>query len=341
MPRCTRKGCGQEYDASNNTEESCSYHSGGPIFHEGLKSWSCCKDVNKPVLDFDDFIKLPGCTKGSHTDEKPKVESQAPKPSPNVNLASSTQGTTETYSSGPTITRTATPAAPVEPAPPLEEEEEDPSIPVVPGTICRRKGCGKSFISDEVSRGEGEESVCTYHPRPPIFHEGSKGYLCCKRRVLEFDEFMKIEGCKQGKHLFAPRQKEIKSEEFTECRMDHYQTPAQVHVSVFAKQTDKERSVVTIEADQIHLDLYFQGTKRFRRSIDLFGPVDPTESSFKYFGTKVELTLKKADTRSWALLEKTDQQVPIAYTFGVGGRTGTIGSKEIVLDAQNAFRTQS
>ena len=32
----------------------------------------------------------------------------------------------------------------------------------------------------------------------------SKGYLCCKRRVLEFDEFLKIGGCKTGKHLFSP-----------------------------------------------------------------------------------------------------------------------------------------
>lgn len=39
----------------------------------------------------------------------------------------------------------------------------------------------------------------------PIFHEGSKGYFCCKRRVLEFDEFLKIEGCKVGKHVFVPR----------------------------------------------------------------------------------------------------------------------------------------
>ena len=23
----------------------------------------------------------------------------------------------------------------------------------------------------------------------PIFHEGSKGYSCCKRRVLEFEEY--------------------------------------------------------------------------------------------------------------------------------------------------------
>lgn len=34
-----------------------------------------------------------------------------------------------------------------------------------------------------------------------------KGYLCCKRRVLEFDEFLKIEGCKTGRHLFVPKSK--------------------------------------------------------------------------------------------------------------------------------------
>ena len=31
------------------------------VFHEGLKSWSCCQDVNKPVLDFDSFMKIPVC----------------------------------------------------------------------------------------------------------------------------------------------------------------------------------------------------------------------------------------------------------------------------------------
>lgn len=43
-----------------------------------------------------------------------------------------------------------------------------------------------------------------YHPGRALFHEGSKGWTCCKRRVLEFDEFMKIEGCKKKKrHLFV------------------------------------------------------------------------------------------------------------------------------------------
>lgn len=43
-----------------------------------------------------------------------------------------------------------------------------------------------------------------HHPGVPIFHEGSKGYSCCKRRVLEFDQFMNIEGCKtKSRHLFV------------------------------------------------------------------------------------------------------------------------------------------
>lgn len=58
MARCTHKGCGQDYDPENNSPESCTYHPGAPVFHEGLKSWSCCKDVNKPVLDFDEFMGI-------------------------------------------------------------------------------------------------------------------------------------------------------------------------------------------------------------------------------------------------------------------------------------------
>ena len=34
-----------------------------------------------------------------------------------------------------------------------------------------------------------------------------QGYFCCKRRVLEFEEFLKIEGCAEGRHLFVPKSK--------------------------------------------------------------------------------------------------------------------------------------
>ena len=54
---------------------------------------------------------------------------------------------------------------PAAPAPVLEED--DLSTPVPVGTVCRRKGCGVAFISDEVNRqGDGEGTVCQYHPLP-------------------------------------------------------------------------------------------------------------------------------------------------------------------------------
>lgn len=341
MVRCTNKGCGQDFDPQNNPAGSCIFHPGAPVFHEGLKSWSCCQDVNKPVLDFDEFMKIQGCSTGQHSAEAPKPE--APKPVANTNItAIESKGGQETYTtSAPTAVpiATSTPATP--PPPPEEEEEDDPTVEVPVGTTCRHKGCGKTFISNEVSRfGEGEEAVCVYHPKSPIFHEGSKGYLCCKRRVLEFEEFLKIEGCKRGKHLFAPKNKPTNEEEHVSCRIDHYQTPTEVHVSVFAKQADKDRSAIKIASNEIAFDIVLPGSKRFRRSIELYGPIDPDASSYKYYGTKVELVLKKADNRSWAVLEKTDRTLPINFTFGVGGRTGTIGAKELILDEQNATRVR-
>lgn len=47
--------------------------------------------------------------------------------------------------------------------------------------------------------------------------------------------------------------------------------------------------------------------------------------------------MKKLDGRSWTVLEKTDRDLgPVSFTFGVKGRTGTVGAKEFVLDEQNS-----
>lgn len=54
--------------------------------------------------------------------------------------------------------------------------------------------------------------------------------------------------------------------------------------------------------------------------------------TFPFF-VQVELSLKKSDGRSWTLLEKTTRDLGgFQLTFGVGGRTGTIGGKEIIVD---------
>jgi hypothetical protein len=74
----------------------------------------------------------------------------------------SSVGGTESYST-PNICK---PAAPPPPAP-IILEEDDISTPVAVGTTCKRNGCQTTFISDEANRlGDGEGTVCVYHPAP-------------------------------------------------------------------------------------------------------------------------------------------------------------------------------
>jgi hypothetical protein len=53
------------------------------------------------------------------------------------------------------------------PPPVVVEEEDDLATSVAQGTICKHKGCGVAFVSDEVNRlGDGEGTICNYHPKP-------------------------------------------------------------------------------------------------------------------------------------------------------------------------------
>lgn len=120
---------------------------------------------------------LQGCQIGKHTTEGSKpVPKNVPAP---VQLKSTrtTEGK-EIFTTGSSTTAslvqppqfTKPQASSPAPAP---EEEDDLSVEVKPGTRCKRKGCKAEFISDEESRlGEGESTVCTYHPSNvslPIF----------------------------------------------------------------------------------------------------------------------------------------------------------------------------
>lgn len=52
------------------------------------------------------------------------------------------------------------------------------------------------------------------------------------------------------------------------------------------------------------------------------------------------MCLQKSDTRVWTVLEKTDRDLGnISLTFGVGGKTGTVGAKDVILDERNKKRT--
>eukprot|EP00735_Rhodelphis_limneticus_P015500 TRINITY_DN9779_c0_g1::TRINITY_DN9779_c0_g1_i1::g.4813::m.4813 TRINITY_DN9779_c0_g1::TRINITY_DN9779_c0_g1_i1::g.4813 ORF type:complete len:247 (+),score=8.60,sp/Q9SE33/RAR1_ARATH/44.58/3e-57,sp/Q9SE33/RAR1_ARATH/41.94/2e-11,CHORD/PF04968.7/1.7e-27,CHORD/PF04968.7/1e-26 TRINITY_DN9779_c0_g1_i1:49-789(+) len=60
---------------------------------------------------------------------------------------------------------------------------------------CMRIGCDAKYNEDE-----NHENVCTYHPGPPVFHDGMKEWGCCKQKHFDFNDFTKIPGCAVGKH---------------------------------------------------------------------------------------------------------------------------------------------
>ena len=230
--KCVHQGCGKIY---TDEEEVCRYHPGPPVFHEGQKGmvftwfsssrvqpsrrsyslqpaaqfpithhwvcqanhefpragWTCCKPR---VLTFEEFMTIEPCTEGKHstTDLPPKVEKKEANP---ALLAASNLPPPP-----PRAPVVAPQHIPTPPPPPPESEDDDDAVEIPDGSICRRKGCGATYKKGSSRDGE----TCVYHPGAPLFHEGSKGYTCCKRRVLEFDQFMKIEGCKtKNRHLFV------------------------------------------------------------------------------------------------------------------------------------------
>lgn len=154
-------------------------------------------------------MEIPPCTTGKHSTvddtpvvpEKPKDKAvPAPQPVP----------------ARPALS-TATVAPPSKPSTPVPEEPEsdDPSLEIPANATCRRRGCNTSY-DPSISR---EEEKCVHHPGQPIFHEGAKGWSCCKKRVLEFDEFLKLPGCSEKqKHLFVGKRKPAGEEKVQSVR---------------------------------------------------------------------------------------------------------------------------
>jgi CHORD. len=67
---CKNGGCKKTYE-TENTATSCTHHPGYPVFHEGLKFWSCCQ---RRTTDFNSFLEQEGCVVGKHVWVKDKVQ---------------------------------------------------------------------------------------------------------------------------------------------------------------------------------------------------------------------------------------------------------------------------
>lgn len=320
--KCVHRGCGKTF---SDPEEQCNYHPGVPVFHEGQKGYRCCKPR---VLTFDEFLTITPCTEGKHTtvDDTPAPLEQKPSDA-EVEAkikAQETKQAEDTANLPPPVSRQPIAAQPPRasgtntPAPPEDESDaEDAAVP--DNTTCKRKGCGSVYKAGQ----NRSEEQCTHHPGQALFHEGSKGWTCCKRRVLEFDEFMRIAGCTtKAKHCFVGKKKDEQTEEaLSEVRNDFYQTATTVIASLYLKKIDKEISKVEFkDANTIELDLRTTDKKRYRTGMPLFGSIDPEKSAFKIMGTKLELTLAKADGLGWPVLRADDKHTGEIIQAGRAGR---------------------
>ncbi|PSN73104.1 CORD and CS domain protein [Corynespora cassiicola Philippines] len=300
--KCVHKGCGKEYEDEN---EPCVYHPGPPVFHEGQKvmCWKCCKPR---VLTFDEFLNIEPCTTGKHSevDDTPKPE---PVETPDVptNTTVSMDSLNETLPAPvPRLPTAEAPSGRPSPSPaPPESEDDDPSLEIKEGQACRRRGCKETY-----NGGSREGEKC-------------KGWSCCKRRVLEFDQFMNIEGCKtKDRHLFVGSGKKAGEEKLDTVRHDFYQTATSVIASIFLKKIDKNAATIDFKPNSVDLDLRTSDSKRYQTEVPLFGSIDPEQSKFRILGTKLELTLVKTDGASWPVLRSDERLTGERIQVGRAGR---------------------
>jgi hypothetical protein len=76
---------------------------------------------------------------------------------------------------------------------------------------------------------------------------------------------------------------------------------------LYLKKIDKSHAIVDFQPDCVNLDLRTSDSKRYQTKFPLFASIKPEESKFRILGTKLEMTLAKADGTSWPVLRSDDR----------------------------------
>ena len=103
-------------------------------------------------------------------------------------------------------------------------------------------------------------------------------------------------------------------------RHDFYQTGTSVIASLYLKKIDKESAKVVFHTNHVELDLRTADSKRYATDFPLFGNIKPEDSKFRILGTKLELTLVRADGAAWPVLRSDDKPTGEIVQVGRAGR---------------------
>ncbi|CAG9119377.1 unnamed protein product [Plutella xylostella] len=337
LVNCYNRGCGKTFDPKDNDKDVCQHHPGVPVFHDAYKGWSCC---NKKSTDFTEFLNIKGCTLGKHSNVKPP---EPEKKALDKELESKEVIVVRAPVTGPQLPRPAFES----PMKQLEARISDSLKQMVQGTTekavasdngviaigttCKNGGCTTSYEGPETNN-----SVCTYHPGCPIFHEGMKYWSCCQKKTSDFNTFLSQPGCTSGTHKWT---KEGTKAGVMKCRWDWHQTGEHVIVSVYAKKYDPTASFVKLNPIRLNTKLVFreEGNSVFEIDLELRGVVDIEQSSASMTPSKVEIKLKKAEPGAWSKLDfprtqlnKEQQQEPAKETIGEDDDIVDLGDVEAV-----------
>lgn len=347
MLKCQNNACqNREYYEAENTDESCIHHPGGPIFHDALKGWSCCK---KRVIDFNDFLNIPGCTTGRHNDMKQadrlaaavkEKQSQAAENAPSSSSTTSQHKIPEMaerdhrqYGKETIVTGA-----------PLQHELEQFNLerPDVNANINELQYKTMASLASAVKRARekiektkeqlklGDQAeiqpgtkcfrggcgaeypnyhTCKHHPGHPVFHEGMKYWSCCERKTSDFNNFLNQPGCTtRSEHKWTG----LGSRNILNVKHDWHQQGDHVCITLYAKNSLIE--TFTIRANEIFIDMeveYEAGIAKLEFAVELFGMVDLQHKSTKITvaGSKIEIQLRKKQLMRWTDLEYTGTEI--------------------------------
>lgn len=93
--------------------------------------------------------------------------------------------------------------------------------------------------------------------------------------------------------------------------------------SFFLRKIDRDAAKVEFQERELVLDLPTTDApvpKRYKAQVPLYGPIDTAKSTFKILGTKLEVSLAKADGSSWPVLRSDDRLTGEILQIGRAGR---------------------
>ena len=298
---CYNRGCTQKFLEEDNDLTACKFHPGVPVFHEGLKGWSCC---SRRTTNFSDFLEFPGCERGPHNPFKPappkKQEMEELPPGKDPIVMSEQRAAPPIPAPRPTapailLSLPAKVDQPLLKALELSKHSETADPAENKTQRCQNGGC-------QALRRDGEEfdGDCVYHSGNAIFHEGLKYWSCCSKKTTVFEEFIAQPGCTMGTHKWVfslnPSASQIK--------FDHFQRGTNLVITFYGKLCDYCKCTVKASSTNLQINLTFEGGKKvIERLFELYSTVIPEKSAVEYYQNKVEVLLYKNAKFHWPQLE--------------------------------------